>query len=113
MKQRERTAGEPSCLSFAHYKAASQDRMLNSVDILLRMVPLPVGISPDAWQVITDVEILKKAGELRVAKMRLIQLMSPEFQINNKMIGRNVLRHAENANVVAVVGLSALASTRS
>ena len=49
----------------------------------------------------TDVEILKKAGELRVAKMRLIQLMSPEFQINNKMIGGNVLKHAENADAVA------------
>ena len=101
MKQREKTAGEPSCLSFAHYKAASQDAMLNSVDTLLRMVPLLVGFSPDAWQVITDVEILKKAGEFRVAKMRLIQLMSPEFQINNKMIGRNVLKHAENADGVA------------
>ena len=48
MKERERTAGEPSCLSFAHYKAASHDEMLNSVDTLLRMVPLLVGISPEA-----------------------------------------------------------------
>ena len=62
MKQRERTAGEPSCLSFAHYKAASYDEMLKSVDTLLRMVPLLVGYSQEAWQVITDVEILKKAG---------------------------------------------------
>lgn len=101
MKQRERTSGEPSCLSFAHYKAASQDDMLNSVDTLLRMVPLLVGFSPEAWQVVTDVEILKKAGEFRVAKMRFIQLMSPEFQINNKMIGRNILKHAEQADAVA------------
>ena len=35
--------------------------------------------------------------------MQLIQLMSPEFQINNKMIGQNILRHAEAAtNAVAV-----------
>ena len=101
MKQRERTAGEPSCLSSSHYKAASQDKMLNSVDILLRVVPFLVGFSPAAWQVIIDVEILKKAGEFRVAKMRLIQLMSPEFQINSKMIGLNVLCHAEAANAVA------------
>ena len=40
MKQRERSAGEPSCLSFAHYKAASHVEMLNYVDTLLRMVPL-------------------------------------------------------------------------
>ena len=49
--------------------------MLNSVNTFLRMVPLLVGFSPEAWQVITDVKILKKAGELQVAKMRLIQLM--------------------------------------
>ena len=101
MKQGERTSGERSCLSFSHYKAASQDQMLNSVDTLLCMIPLFVGFSPEAWQVITDVEILKKASELRVAKMRLIQLMSPKFQINNKMIGRNILKHAETANAVA------------
>ena len=88
MKQREQTAEEPSCLGFSHYKAASLE-------------PLLVGFSPEAWQVITDVEILKKAGELWVAKMRLIQLMSPEFQINNKIIGRNILKHTETANAVA------------
>ena len=48
MKQRERTAREPSCLSFSHYKAVSQDPMLNSVDILLQLVPLLVGFSPEA-----------------------------------------------------------------
>ena len=64
------------------------------------MVPLLVGFSPAAWQVIIDVEILKKAGEFSVAKMRLIQLMSPEFQINNKMISRNVLC-VEAADAVA------------
>ena len=46
--------------------------MLNSVDTLLRMVPLLVGFSPEAWQVIPDVEILKKTGELQVEKIRLI-----------------------------------------
>ena len=75
--------------------------MFNSVDALLRMVHLLVGFSPEAWQVIINVEILEKAGGLRVAKMRLIQLMSPEYQINNKMIGRNILKYAEAANAVA------------
>ena len=60
-----------------------------------------MGFLPKAWQVIVNVEILKKTGELGVAKMRLIQLMSSEFQINNKMIGRNILWHTEAANAVA------------
>ena len=100
-RQRERTASEPSCLSFAHHKAFALDPQLNKFDTLLRSVPLIVGFSPSAWQVITDVEIFKKPGEYRVDKMRLIQLMSPEFQINNKMIGRRILAYAERANAVA------------
>ena len=68
MSQKERTASEPSSLSFAHHKAASLDEDLNAVDTLLRAVPLHVGFSPKAWQTITDVEILKKKGEYRVSK---------------------------------------------
>eukprot|EP00537_Pseudo-nitzschia_pungens_P008511 CAMPEP_0172378478 /NCGR_PEP_ID=MMETSP1060-20121228/69443_1 /TAXON_ID=37318 /ORGANISM="Pseudo-nitzschia pungens, Strain cf. cingulata" /LENGTH=393 /DNA_ID=CAMNT_0013106197 /DNA_START=135 /DNA_END=1317 /DNA_ORIENTATION=+ len=130
-RQKERTAGEPSCLSFAHHKSFALDPQLNVFDTLLRYVPLIVGFSPrawqgitdveifkkpgkyrvdkmrliqlmsPAWQVITDVEIFKKPGEYRVDKMRLIQLMSPEFQINNKMIGKRILERAERANAVA------------
>ena len=48
IKQRERTAGEPSCLGFSHYKAASLDPMFNYLDTLLCMVPLLVGFSPEA-----------------------------------------------------------------
>ena len=101
MKQKERTAGEPTCLSFSHHKTACLDPDLNSIDTLLRSVPLLVGFSPEAWQTITDVEILKKPNEFRVSKMRLIQLMSPEFQINNKLIGRRILAHAEASSTVA------------
>ena len=100
-KQRENTAGEPSSLSFSHYKTASLDPDLNEIDTLLRLVPLLVSFSPAAWKIITDVEILKKAGDYRVAKMRLIQLMAPDFQINNKMIGRRILAHAEQVGEVS------------
>ena len=99
--QRESTAGEPSCLSFAHHKTASMDDELNCVDTILRTIPFLAGFSPEQWQVITDVEILKKSGAYNVDKMRLIQLMSPEFQINNKMIGKKILANAEAADTVS------------
>ena len=72
MTQKEQTASEPSALSLAHHKSASMDDDLNAANTLLRAVPLHVGFSPKAWQTITDVEILKKQGEYRVSKMRLI-----------------------------------------
>ena len=33
-------ASEPTCLSFAHFKTASQHLLLNAIDTLLRSVPL-------------------------------------------------------------------------
>ena len=100
-QQRENTAGEPSSLGFSHFKTASLDPDINEIDTLLRLVPLLVSFSPAAWKIITDVKILKKAGDYRVAKMRLIQLMATDFQINNKMIGRRILAHAEQVGEVS------------
>ena len=44
--QDERTASEPSCLGFSHYKAVSSDPFLNNVDTHLRNIPLDIGFSP-------------------------------------------------------------------
>ena len=44
---------------------------------------------------------MKKAGKINVDEMRLIMLMHPEYQINNKNIGRKVLANAEICNEVA------------
>ena len=46
-------------------------------------------------------EILKRAEEINIDKMRLIQLLHPEFQINNKLVGKKVLANAEMCNEVA------------
>ena len=100
-KQNERTGCEPSSLNFSHYKAASQHPRLNAIDTTYRNILFQVGITSKSHETITDIEILKKLNELRVEKMRLLQMMDPEYQINNKMIGRRVLAHAEKAGEVA------------
>jgi len=100
-KQRENNAREPSSLRFSHYKTASLDPDPNEIDTRMGLVPLLVAFSPAAWKIITDVEILKMACDYRVAKMRLIQLMAPGFQINNKMIGRRILAYAEHVGEVS------------
>jgi hypothetical protein len=67
------------------------------MDVRMRSLPLELGFILDEWKQITDVEILKKSG---VDKMRLIQLMRPDFQINNKMLGRRMLAHAEKYSAI-------------
>jgi hypothetical protein len=52
----------------AEVKAASQDVVLAAIDTHMRSLPYTKGFSPQSWQLITDVEILKKAGVYDVGK---------------------------------------------
>ena len=63
-------------------------------------------------QIITDVEILKRIQQTHLDKFRNIQLIAPEFQINNKMLGKQILAHAEKANEVATNQYSSKVTTR-
>ena len=100
-RQKEATASEPTGLSFSHYKAAAQDPMLAEIDRFFRNLPYQEGFSPEAWQFITDVEILKKSGVYDVEKMRTIQLMHSDFNMNNKKLGRDMMHFAESCNILA------------
>ena len=53
-----------------HCAAGCDDPKINEIDTLLRALPCRHGFSPGSWQVLTDVEILKKPGVFDVEKMR-------------------------------------------
>lgn len=55
------------------------DQEINEIDTYLRFFPLEISFSPAMWEIITDVEILKKFGVYHVDKMQLIQLMVAKF----------------------------------
>ena len=99
--RRKLASAESSGLSMDHYAAGCSDPGMNEVDTLLRELPYKHGFSPDAWQVLTDVEILKKAGVFDVEKMRTIQLMHSAFNMNNKKLGRDVMAFAERHHALA------------
>jgi hypothetical protein len=94
-------SAEPSGPSMAEVKAASQDPILAEIDTFMRNLPYTKGFSPRSWQLITDVEILKKAGVYDVEKMRTIQLMHAVFNMNNKKLGRDMMRSAEASQILA------------
>ena len=97
-RQKERTAAESSGLSFSHHKAASENPTLAEMDRILRELPYKHGFSPEMWQSITDFEILKKLGVYDVEKMRTLQLMVAEFNMNNKKMGRDVMASTEEVH---------------
>jgi hypothetical protein len=100
-KQRESVSSDPHGLSFSHYKAAAQDEINNEFDSTMRNLPFKYGFSPDRWRNITDVEILKKAGVYDIEKMRTISLMDAAFNMNNKQLGKDLMKHAEKLNNLA------------
>jgi hypothetical protein len=64
-KRTKEKAAEQSGPSMAEVKAASQDTILSEIDTFMRNVPYEKGFAPRSWQLITDVEILKKPGYMR------------------------------------------------
>jgi hypothetical protein len=97
-KQKEFTTADPQGLTFSHYKAAIQDATLAEFDSKLRSLPYQHGFVPELWKSITDVEILKKAQVYDLNKMRTITIMNAEFNANNKKLGRDTMRKAEECN---------------
>jgi hypothetical protein len=100
-RQKESTSAEPASLTFSHYKAACANDTIAAFDTDLRNLPYQYGFSPEPWQLITDVEILKKAGVYDVEKMRTITLMHAEFNMNNKKLGKDLLANAEKHAAIA------------
>ena len=67
----------------------------------MRSAPLVFFFTPKKGCSIEDLEILKRARKINITEMRLIQLMHPEYQINNKNVVRKVLAKPEICNKVA------------
>jgi hypothetical protein len=94
-KAREFTATGPSGLTFSHFIAATYDPQLASFDATMANIPYATGYSSRRWQFGTDVMIPKSVASLRVDKSRVLLLLDPEFNQNNKALGRSAMAHAE------------------
>ena len=100
-KMKQRTASAYGNLGFNHYITNTYDEKLNEMDTFLRNTPLIMGFVPTNWKAITDLQILKKIGNYIVDKMRCIQLMDAEYNMNNKVLGRRILAHAEASKTLS------------
>ena len=80
--------------------AGAQDPTIAEFDALNRSLPYQFGFSASSWQTISDVEILKKSGDYDIESMRTITLMNSEFNINNKKLGRDMMKNAEKHNLL-------------
>jgi hypothetical protein len=88
-------------MHFGHFIAGIQDPDVASFEAAMRNIPHRFGFSPESWRRTLDFCLLKQSGNFLVKKLRIITLMQPEFNDNNKFIGRKVMAHAERHNAVA------------
>jgi len=63
--------------------------------------PYTTGYSPLCWRHGVDVESLKKPGVYSPETFRTIQLFEPQFNANNKVLGRDTMAHSEKYNFIA------------
>ena len=87
-RQKDITGVLSGVLTNARHKCCSFDPTLNEIDCTIQTASLEFSFTPKKWLTLDDLEILKKAGRINIEEMRLIQLMHPEYQINNKMLDR-------------------------
>ena len=89
-------------LTMDHYAAGCEDPDLNAMDTFFDSFhAIMDSLLTQPWQKITDVEILKKSGAYDVEKMRMIQLMEAEFNMNNKEVGRDAMAFTEKYKALA------------
>jgi hypothetical protein len=62
-----------------HYKAAATDYDLSILYAKLLYLPLRHGFSYDRWKLVTDVMLLKKANDIRLHRLRIVQLVEADF----------------------------------
>ena len=97
----ERTSAGPSGLTFAMFKVIARNTNLAKIGAALASIPFSTGITPTRWCKGTEVMIEKKKGNFRVDKLRTILLFEADFNMNNKIMARRTMAHAEKHDQLA------------
>ena len=71
-KQKDKTASAFGVPKFNHYKTSSQIQDLNELDTFLINTPLQMGIPPEGWKNVLDVQIPKNIDLPEVDRMRYL-----------------------------------------
>ena len=98
---KETTGCRSSFPHFGHFKAPKPFNHGAQVLSSFAKIAFQTGHSFKRWQRCTDVMIPKKAKSLRPEKLRLIQLYEPDFNHQNKLIGKIAMFNGEETKALA------------
>jgi hypothetical protein len=98
---REQTSSSPFSPHIGHYKAALFNHELHLLHSRMAWLPYITGFSPKRWQQAVGVVIYKQPENINMDRMRGIQLFAADYNLNNKILGREMMAHAERQGLVA------------
>jgi hypothetical protein len=98
-KAKERTSAGPSGLHFGQFKANAEIPALADLDASIRNFGYATGFSYSRWKKGTDVQLLKRSQDFRAEKQRTVVLCEADWNMNNKIMGSDVMRTGERAKI--------------
>jgi hypothetical protein len=98
-KANERTSAGPSGLHFGQFKANAEIPALADLDASIRNFGYATGFSYSRWKKGTDVQLLKRSQDFRAEKQRTVVLCEADWNMNNKIMGSDVMRTGERAKI--------------
>ena len=98
---KEHTSCAPGPLHFGVFKIMHMCRPFAELQTIMARLPMQTGYTPQRWTTSVDSMLPKKEGEWRPHKLRLTSLLMPDFNHNNKILGRAAMRNAEKHGLLA------------
>jgi hypothetical protein len=100
-KAKENTSCYPSAMSFSTMKAGATSDTISQLECNMTNIPLKTGYSPERWQKLMDIMILKRSGLTDLSSLRTIVLFLVDCNFAFKHIGREMMRIAEMTGSLA------------
>ena len=98
---KEHTSCAPGALHYGVFKAMRWNRESAELYTIMAKIPIQTGYVPKRWKISTDSMLPKKPNEWRPSKLRLTSLLMPDFNHNNKILGRAAMKWAERKKLLA------------
>ena len=86
---------------FGHWKVGYMDDDIADIHTAFANIPYMTGYSPNRWQYGINSIIPKEHGNYRINRLRTILLYEADYNFNNKILGRRMMKRAEQYGILA------------
>jgi hypothetical protein len=99
--KKEQISAGKSGWTFSHSKTCALNKTTADFEATMAHIPYVTGYAPKEWKVGVNIMIYKKVNMDRVDKLRTIVLKEADANFNDGKLGRDMMRHAEDKQMIA------------